>query len=260
MMHQFDHRWATYDQGVTRDVRSSEKQDRSYVVWPRYWVPEEEVRRRLRGKWDAKWLLGWRDIARATDERTVIAAVLPCVATGNKIPLMFPAGVSASLGLCLLSCLDSYACDFASRQKIGGTTLNYFILQQIPVLPPSVFAEPAPWSRDEPLEAWVSSRAAHLVVTADDMLGVAADLGLKGPEGWADDVRFDLRCELDAAFFFLYGLSAEDIDYVMDTFHVRKMRDEEKYGSFRTKHAILAAYHRLCDELPERIKQAAVPR
>jgi hypothetical protein len=33
------------------------------------------------------WLMGWRDICRATDERTVIASVLPLAGVGNKIPL-----------------------------------------------------------------------------------------------------------------------------------------------------------------------------
>lgn len=36
-----DHRWATYDGPAVRDVTPAEKQDPSFVVQPRYWVPEE---------------------------------------------------------------------------------------------------------------------------------------------------------------------------------------------------------------------------
>ena len=245
MMHQFDHRWATYDNLDTRDVTTAEKTDPRFVVRPRYWVNEGEVEERLRGKWQAQWLLGWRDIARATDERTVIAGILPRVATGNKIPLMFPDVSRPSLALCLLACLDSYACDYASRQKVGGTTLNYFILQQIPVLPPDAFDGPAPWSQGESLEAWVCGRAMPLILTAEDMRDLAEDLGNEPIGVWQDDARFALRCELDAAFFMLYGLPPDDVGYVMDTFHVRKLRDEQEFGHYRTKKAILEAYARL---------------
>ena len=34
-----------------------------------------------------RWLMGWRDICRSTDERTVIASVFPKVGMGDKIPL-----------------------------------------------------------------------------------------------------------------------------------------------------------------------------
>lgn len=44
MLHQFDHRWATYDSPTdARDVTLAEKQDPGFVVQPRYWVREEVV-------------------------------------------------------------------------------------------------------------------------------------------------------------------------------------------------------------------------
>ena len=77
MIHQFDHRWTTYDGTSSRDVTAGEKADPSFEPTPRYWVPEHEVRDRLAAKgWNRGWVIGWRDIARATDERTVIAAAL----------------------------------------------------------------------------------------------------------------------------------------------------------------------------------------
>ena len=53
------------------------------------------------------------------------------------------------------------------------------------------------------------------------------------------------RCELDAAFFHLYGLSREDAAYVLDTFSIVKRKDEEKYGTYRTKDTILEIYDEL---------------
>jgi hypothetical protein len=89
LIHHYDHRWATYENGATRAVSGEAKADPDTVVLPRYWVPEAEVAARLQGKWDRPWLLGWRDIARSTDERTVIAGVVPRVGVGNKFPLIF---------------------------------------------------------------------------------------------------------------------------------------------------------------------------
>jgi hypothetical protein len=85
MIHQFDHRWGTYEGEESRDVTAAEKAVPNFEPAPRYWVPEREVANRLAAKgWTRRWLLGWRDIARATDERTVIATAFPRVAAGNN--------------------------------------------------------------------------------------------------------------------------------------------------------------------------------
>ena len=85
LIHQFDHRWATYENSRTRDSTLPEKQDPDHAVTPRYWVPEVEVNKRLAGRWDREWLLGWRDITNSTNERSVIAAIIPRVGVGHTI-------------------------------------------------------------------------------------------------------------------------------------------------------------------------------
>lgn len=47
------------------------------------------------------------------------------------------------------------------------------------------------------------------------------------------------RSELDAAYFHLYGIEREDIDYIMDTFPIVKRKDEAKYDEYGTKRVIL---------------------
>lgn len=51
-----------------------------------------------------------------------------------------------------------------------------------------------------------------------------------------------MRAELDAAFFHLYGIERDDVDYIMDTFPVVKRKDVVAHGSYRTKEAILKIY------------------
>ncbi len=55
LFHQYDHRFATFDgvseadlrRGNAKEVAGTEKADPEFIVLPRYWVPEEEVARRL---------------------------------------------------------------------------------------------------------------------------------------------------------------------------------------------------------------------
>jgi len=251
MLHHFDNRWATYDGDDTRDVTTAEKSDFGYSVLPRYWVEEADVKDRLEGRWERGWLLGWRDICRSTDERTVIASVLPRVGVGNKIPLML-APASPSHTSALAANLSSLVLDYVARQKIGGTTLNFFYLKQLPLLPPATYDEPCPWTSEQILKDWILSRLLELVYTAHDLEPFARDCGYSGPPfRWNEERRFRLRCELDAAFFHLYGIGREDMEYVMETFPIVKRHDEKTWGEYRTKRVVGEMYDALNTECPE---------
>src|SRR5690606_35367530 len=179
MLHHYDHRWATYEpDGSIRDFTLAEKSDPDFVIIPRDWVPEQDVpthkqdksgnlivlpgvSTRLAAKgWRYDWLLGWRDICRATDERTAISFVLPKAGAGNKVPLMLSTRPAREL-LLLQSCLSSYVFDFCSRQKIGGTTMNFFIWEQLPILSPEMMGA-LPWDGNSMATEWMACRALEL--------------------------------------------------------------------------------------------------
>src|SRR5574341_1915459 len=127
MLHHFNHRFGGYaddpENSLTTqlpDVLLERLQNPNYVVQPRYWVPESAVEEQLRDKWPRQWLLGWRDICRSTDERTVIASLLPRVGVGHKFPLMIPENVATHQLVCLYANLCCLALDYFARQKIGG--------------------------------------------------------------------------------------------------------------------------------------------
>jgi hypothetical protein len=246
MIHHFDHRWATYDGPETRDMRVDEKADPGSVCMPRYWVPESEVDARLGGSWEREWLLGWRDICRSTDVRTVIACLLPRLAVGNKIPLLFPNPSEPRLAACLLADQTSFVHDYASRQKMAGTTLNYFIYKQLPMLLPATHMACAPWSSSQALWEWVLPRVLELVYTSRQLDAFARDCGYGGPPfPWDEERRLRVRCELDAGFFHLYGVERDDVDYIMDTFHVVKQNDEARFGEYRTKRLVREEYDKM---------------
>ena len=71
-------------------------------------------------------------------------------------------------------------------------------------------------------------------------------MGYNGPPfRWDPARRALLRAELDAAFFLLYGIARDDVDYIMETFPIVKKNDEKAHGEYRTKRLILEIYDEL---------------
>ena len=264
MIHQFDHRWASYtSDGNSRDVTLAEHRDPDFTVTPRYWVGADEVEERLTKRdregniiwrWDRGWLMGWRDICRATDERTVIAAVVGRVGVGNKMPLfLFESWITAQLAAAFYANLCALGLDFAARQKIGGTTLNYFYLKQFPILPPERYTEAD--------LAYIVPRVLELTYTAWDLQPWAQDLGFDGPPFAFDPAhRAILRAELDAYYARLYGLTRDELRYILDpgdvmggdypseTFRVLQKNEQREFGEYRTQRLVLAAWDALHQE------------
>jgi hypothetical protein len=86
-------------------------------------------------------------------------------------------------------------------------------------------------------------RTLELIYTAWDLEPFAKDCGYDGPPfRWDEERRFLLRSELDAAYFHLYGIGRDDVDYIMETFPIVKRKDEKEYGEYRTKRVILKIY------------------
>ena len=221
-----------------------------------------------------RWLMGWRKITRSTDERTVIGGVFAFSAVGDSLQVWTTESECAVLLSALLACL---ACDFSARFKVGGTNFNFFIAEQIPVLPPETLERSVPWDSGESLRDWLLPRVLELTYTAWDLKPFATDCGWDGPPfRWDEERRFLLRCELDAAFFHLYLPAEEDGDwrparrsdgcphdetpeqltelkhrfptprdavaYILDTFPILRRKDEQRHGVYRAKHTILDIY------------------
>ncbi len=236
MVHHFDHRWATYtEKGDVRDVTEAEHADPNFTVLPRYWVAKPEVDTRLADRWDHDWLLGFRRIARSTDERTMLADVVPVNAIGDNIFL----ALAEQVPICLGPSLSSFALDFVLRQKLGGTNLNFFYIEQLPVPAPAVFKEPCAWEPGRSLQDWVEDRLGELIYTAYDMAPAAWALGDDGsPFAWDPERRAVLRAELDAGFFHLYGIDRDDVDYILGTFPIVNRKDVNRHGEERTRRLV----------------------
>ncbi len=139
---------------------------------------------------------------------------------------------------CLLANFNSFAFDFITRQKVQGTHLSWYIVEQLPVIAPADYDRTfgAKTARD-----LIRDHVLRLTYTAHGMAPFARDLGYDGPPFiWNEEERRHLRARLDALYFHLYGLTKEDAEYVLDTFTTVRKEDEAAFGRYRTRDLILA--------------------
>src|SRR5690606_5629413 len=87
--HHYEHRWVTSEEGRERPLNEVERLDPGAFIQTRHWYPADDALARFGVGWKHPWVLAWRDIARSTDERTFIAAVVPSLAIPDTAKVMF---------------------------------------------------------------------------------------------------------------------------------------------------------------------------
>jgi hypothetical protein len=259
MIWHYDHRYGTYegvsDRSNTQLPTPDEHQyaNPNFIIQPWYWVPAEEVQSRL-GDWKRGWLMGWRKITCPTNERSMIISIFLNLAFGDSVCLLFAQNQGKNIS-CLLANINTILFDYIVRQKLGGINLQFMIVRQLPVLPPSVYTT-------ESLH-FIVPRVMELVYTAWDIKPFAddvwreADDSLKNaiehqwdenrastgghkwmlpdwieaypeinkdpqkgipspPFKWDEERRAHLKAELDAYYARLYGLTRKQLRYILD--------------------------------------------
>ena len=262
MINGFDHRAAN----VTNDAETAghlgqhevsdgaNHADPSFSATPRYWVASTPEL--------APASIGFRDIARATDARTIIAAMLPHSSAGHTLPLI-QCDCDVALQACLLANLNSIPLDFVARQKVQSTHVSWYIVEQLPVVPPSGYTRAfGPKTAADIVREIVL----ELTYTAHDMAPFARDMGHVDAAGevlppfiWDEDRRLRLRAKLDALYFILYGVydpadaaqSRDDIRYIYSTFPIVEREEIARWGSYRSRDLCLAWINALVAGQPD---------
>ena len=303
MIWHYDHRFGSYA-GVENRTSThtptptlEQYQDPNFQILPWYWVEEKNVTDQLvkrdnDGKilweWKNKWVLGFRDITNSTNERTAIISVEPLNAVGNNNPLLFH-GFGALGSLLLVANFSSIVFDFPTRFKIAGTHMNFFYVNQLPILTYDFY--PKEW------EGEIKKKSFELIYSAWDIKSFADDIWKEADEElrlllrtqweenkaktgghkwappewceidkdgcpmppfkWDEDRRAVLKAELDAIYARLYGLTTDELRYILDpqdvygpdfpgeTFRVLKEKEIRNYGEYRTKRLVLEAWERM---------------
>ncbi|MBE6383336.1 MAG: SAM-dependent DNA methyltransferase [Lentisphaerae bacterium] len=246
LIHQFDHRWATFEPGQkVRDTLAIEKVNPEFEVAPRYWVPENALIDVV-GAEHKPYLIGFRDVTNAANERTGIATVIPLTAVGHNMSLIDTCQ-SDRLNACFLADFNCLVHDWCARQKVGGMHLTYGYLKQIPFLSPTAYTA-------DDIE-FIVNRVLKLTYTSKSLAGWAAALGYDG-EPFRFDVpeRSILRAELDARYARLYGLNEQELTYILDpsavytddypseSFRLLKEHEIVEFGEYRTRRMVLDAW------------------
>lgn len=227
-----------------------EHRNPSYLPKPQYWVPKDEVRCRLPGWYRHRWFLAFKSITSPTNERTFIAVLLPWSGVSHSMALVITAQEDVGLSLCLLANLNALVFDYVARQKVGGVNLTFFIINQLTVIPPDRYQRPD-------IE-FIAGRVLELVYTSFSMQDLANDMRCgREPYVWDEHRRAILRAEVDAYYAHLYGLTRDELRYVLypkdvlgedfpsETFRVLKEKEERQYGEYRTRRLVLTAYDEL---------------
>jgi hypothetical protein len=219
---------------------------------PAFWVSDDDVALPC----ELSFVLGFKDITSPTNARTLIAALVPKAGYSNKLPILIPDPREIAdtyysrYAPLLVGNLNSFALDFVSRQKVHGTTLNLFIVEQLPVVPAEAYQRRfGPKTAEE----IIREEVLHLTYTAGDMAAFAHDQGYDGPPfRWDEEDRLHRRARLDAVFFHLYGLDRDAADYVLGTFPIVKREEERRYGGrFRSRDLILGYMAALAAGAPD---------
>lgn len=291
----FNHHFGSYEGRDTRGYRVlppvPEKSNSiaDYVVLPWYWVSEKETSQKF-PKRNQNWLIGFRDVTQAALERTSVFSVIPRAAVGHKLPLVFVGDNVTSIDIVTFTNnMSSLVFDYVARQKIGGTSLGYFLLKQLPTSPPQTlpdsyiarsleliyfswdvkpFADDIWRDADETLrkglrEQWEENKeitGGH-EWSPPEWADIADDGIPIPPFIWHEDRRARLRAELDAYYAKLYRLTEDELRYILDpadvygpefpseTFRVLKEKEIKQYGEYRTRRLILEAWKRLPDDM-----------
>lgn len=253
MVQAYDHRAASVivnptnwmRQGQTRTTTPVEHQNPEFTASPRFWVDEQCVSDALGDAAESAHLC-FKDVTSPTNQRTMIAAFIPFAGVMNSAPLVLAgAGISSRAQCCFLANLNSLVYDYVARQKVGGVHLNFFIVEQVPTLPPDRYAKRCPWDKRRTLERWISDRVLALTCTADDMRPLAEEAGFdEGLHPWDEAERTDLMAELDAAYFLLYGVGRDDVEYVLSTFPYTQEEQPPLGAGTSIAERVLAHYDR----------------
>ena len=231
MVQAFDHRAASVvvnpenlnRPAQPRDATLEEHSDQSWSPDPQFWVSADfcEWPDRLR------WAVGFKNVTATTNVRTMISSVIPWAGVGNSLPLLLSddSGFGALGAACLVANLNSFGFDYIARQKVQGNNLNWFIVEQLPVIARERYDRRF---GEETAGDIVRDHVLRLTFTSDDMFAFARDLGYTGsPFVWDAEERRRLRARLDALYFHLYGLSRDDAGYILDTFPIVREQDEK---------------------------------
>lgn len=242
-IHQFNHRHATRRGASMIRVEEPLLRDAGFAIETADHLPSELVHARLQALVGERalpdYLLVLRRQARAADAHVGIAAIVPRVAVESSLTCLL--GPSASWAAVLCASFNSFAFNYLLGARQSGPNVNRGVLAEVPIVDRLIDDHPR-FNR-----AWFCERVVELSFVAHELEPFARACGHAGPPFvWSPPRRQELRCQLDASLFHLYGFTVDEAARALDRFTIVERRERAAYGEFRSKRRIL----QLLAELP----------
>jgi hypothetical protein len=195
---------------------------------------------------NSRYALAFRDVTNPTDRRTMDAAFIPYRYAGNTLPLILSEEQNDVIFSVLCANLNSIIFDFIARQKVQKNHLNWYVVEQLPVVPPAQYESTR--FGQKTAGKIIRDVVLELTYTAHDMAPFALDMGyadksgnVKPPFPWDEDRRLKLRAKLDAIYFLLYGITGrDDVRHIYSTFTIVEREETAAYGRYRSRDLCLA--------------------
>jgi hypothetical protein len=272
MVQAFDHRASDivladqnlFRTGQGRELATEEHQNPNRTATARYWVQASRL------PWMAKteWCIAIKDVTSVTNARTTIATLIPRVAAGHTLPVIFPAeDVShadyANLAPLLTANLNCFALDYLARQKVHGNHLAWYQIEQLPFISGEGYRRRF---GSKGAEEIIREAVIELTYTSHDMAPFARDMkyvnadgSVKPPFAWDERRRLTLRAKLDAVYFHLYGITdRDDVRYIYSTFPIVEREEVDQWTHYASRDLCLAWMNALSAGKPdERIELSA---
>jgi hypothetical protein len=218
----------------------AEHENPAFVTRPQFWIRATDPDNLDRH------VMAFRDVTNPTDRRTFDACFVPYYYAGNTLPVIENENGSNHEFAPLCANLNSIVLDYVARQKVQKNHLNLYIIEQLPVIPPSSY-ENARFGVKTAGNI-VRESVLELIYTSNDMKAFAEDMGyvddvgnVREPFGWDQARRRQLQARLDAIFFLLYGITdREDVRYIFSTFGVIERDEMAAYGRYLSEDLCLA--------------------
>ena len=105
------------------DYTDSEK-----LVWnPQYLMSRDVVCQEIRVN---SLKIGYREVARSTDARSFIGAILPDFPCGHKVPILYSEHPSKERTAAVLALMNSFVFDWLIRERLGAAALAWYVLKE----------------------------------------------------------------------------------------------------------------------------------
>ncbi|WP_416841816.1 Eco57I restriction-modification methylase domain-containing protein [Haloferax sp. DFSO52] len=255
LFQQFDHRFATFEgipknkrfgrRAGTKKVGEDQKKNEDYEVIPRYWVNKNDFEDRKESlDWDQNWMFAFRETGgSASNSRTSIGTVLPMHPCSHKAPVLaFDVDEKAPHTVIFTTIFNSLIFDFSLQQSLGGASVSYYILKQLPMPTPQYLSnhQADVGGRKRNLADYLIDQGLKLLWTSHSLDGLGEEFPLHdGPFEWNSDQRREIRAELDAVIAKAYGLSKDEFEQLIDSFEILHKLEVNEHGYNKRKQMCL---------------------